>query len=132
MRSFGSTYSTVVNCSLLEIKQSSGSRFFFLPNQSDTVDNARENADIDIIENAVRHMDISEENSEMLQMYPDINLAPFTQKVNITNLNEHSFYIKIKNRLGQIFLITKHTLVWLLSKGTSKLSSDRMARVMAK
>lgn len=102
--------------------------FFSLLHQNDAVDSA----DIDAIENAVRHMDISEENVDILQIYPDINLAPFTQKIDITSLNGHSFYIKIRNRIGQTFLITKHTLVWLLSKGTSKLSSDRIARVMAK
>lgn len=94
------------------------------------------NADIDsidIIESAVQRIDLVDENSDdILRMYPDINLAEYRQKVDIESLNEHSFYIKVRNRIGRMFVVTKHTLVWLLSKTTTKLSSDRIRRVMAK
>jgi hypothetical protein len=72
------------------------------------------------------------ENTDQLRLFPDINLKEYEKKINPETLTERSLYIKIRNVLNEIYYVSKHTIVWLMSKTQSKLSSDRLRRVMAK
>lgn len=74
-----------------------------------------------------------QEDTDQLRLFSDINLKEYeNKKFNPETLTERSLYIKIRNVLNEIFYVSKHTIVWLLSKSQSKLSSDRLRRVMDK
>lgn len=72
----------------------------------------------------------------MLRMFPHINLKGLKEyqieKFEKNQITENCPYVKIENISGDIFYIAKKKLVWLLSNTTTKLSSDRLIRVMAK
>lgn len=74
----------------------------------------------------------AEQNNDMLRLYRDINLSGYSMKVLPEDVREDSLYIKVINAKEEVFVVKKHTLIWLLSKTTTKLSSDRLLRVMGK
>lgn len=88
-----------------------------------------ETQDQHLLHLSVGHED---EDSDRLKLFPDINLQEYKQKLNPDSIDELSAYIKIRNLLGNIYIISKHTIVWILSNTQSKLSSDRLRRVMGK
>lgn len=73
--------------------------------------------------------EIPETEKDRLKFYPEINLANYEQKVDPDSIKEEDEHVKVFT-LNKTFSITKHTLIWLLSKTTTKLSSDRLLRVM--
>lgn len=75
---------------------------------------------------------IRENEDDILQMFRNINLIQYSKKISLDMFGEDSLYVKVRNDQNEIFYVTKHTLVWLLTKSTSKLSSDRLIRVMAR
>lgn len=83
------------------------------------------NSDISEMENAG-------ENKDVLQLFTEVNLKQYSVKKNSENISETSPFVKVKNKNGEILCIKKHTLCWFLGNTTSKLSSDRLIRVMAK
>lgn len=74
----------------------------------------------------------TDENADMLEMFSDINLSAYNQKIRLEDYDENGPYIKVQNTKNQVFYVKKPVLIWLLSKSTSKLSSDRLQRVMRK
>lgn len=62
----------------------------------------------------------------------NMNLKLFAVKTDPNEIDENSKYVKVQNNNGEMLCIAKNTLCWLLGKSTSKLSSDRLVRVMAK
>lgn len=69
-------------------------------------------------------------DEDVLQLFPDVNFKPYAKKVD--HHSDTSSCVKVKQADGTILHIEKHTLCWLLSKTTTKLSSDRLVRVMSK
>lgn len=67
-----------------------------------------------------------------LQLFSDVNFKPYSIKIDSEFITETSQYVKIRNKDGEILCVKKHMLCWFLSSTTSKLSSDRLRRVMAK
>lgn len=84
----------------------------------------------------LRRLNINSETDDldMLKLYPDINLTEYEnkKKLNAELITENSPFVKVRNAQGREFYVSKHTLVWLLSKTTTKLSSDRVRRVMTR
>lgn len=72
-------------------------------------------------------------NTDVLQLFGNMNLKQYSEKnVNPVNVNQNSQYVKVKNGNGETVCVKKTTLCWLLEKSTTKLSSDRLIRSMAK
>lgn len=69
---------------------------------------------------------------DMLTLFKDVNLREYAIKLSPEGYNNCGLYVRVQNGKGQVFFVTKHTLVWLLSKTTTKLSSDRLIRVMTR
>lgn len=67
---------------------------------------------------------------DVLQRLRDVDLKPYAIKVDPNTVSETSPYVKVKNKNGELLCIEKHTLCWLLGKSTTKLSSNRLRRVM--
>lgn len=62
-------------------------------------------------------------------MFKNSNLKQYSErKVDQSKINENSLIVKVKNEKGNEFFLKKYILCWLLSKSTSKLSSDRIIR----
>lgn len=74
----------------------------------------------------------AEGNDDILQLFPDMNFNAISKKIDPNTVTETGPYVKIKNKKGEIVCVEKHTLCWYLSKSTTKLSSDRLIRVMTK
>lgn len=74
----------------------------------------------------------SESDKDVLQLFKTANLKQYSEKFDPQNVDEESAYVKVKNNDGKIVCLKKHTLCWFLTKTTSKLSSDRLLRSMAK
>jgi hypothetical protein len=75
----------------------------------------------------------NERDKDIVETFKNTNLKQYSEKnVNVDKLCETSSIVKIKNLNGEEFFIKKYILCWLLSKTTSKLSSDRLSRVMGK
>lgn len=76
----------------------------------------------------------SEDNvdQDILKLFSEISLNECKEKVDPEKINQKSQYVKVRNSKGELFCVKKHTLCWILSKSTSKLSSDRLIRVMSK
>lgn len=94
-----------------------------------------EKVQTDVESNLSRHIPETINRVEcdtVLQLFSDMNLKPFAKKVDSSSIDETSRYVKVRNNNGEILSVEKHTLCWLLGKSTSKLSSDRLIRVMAK
>lgn len=72
------------------------------------------------------------QDEDVLQLFSEMNFTQYAEKINPSTIDESSPYVKVKNRNGKLICIQKHTLCWLLSKSTTKLSSDRSIRVMTK
>lgn len=97
--------------------------------------------DIEALQECLNNIVINEDNSstatttennideDILQLFSDINLREYSEKINIDNIDENSIYIKVRNNEGKLFCVKKNTLCWILDKSTSKLSSDRLVRV---
>lgn len=87
----------------------------------------------DPIETVPQLNNVPDVDPDILQMFREINLSEYSCKnINMEEINEESVYVKVRNTKGEVFYVTKHILCWLLSKSTTKLSSDRLRRVMAK
>lgn len=71
-------------------------------------------------------------DQDLLKLFSEIKLSECNEKIEIDKANESSIYVKVRNQKGELYCVKKHTLCWLLSKSTSKLSSDRLVRVMSK
>lgn len=69
---------------------------------------------------------------DVLQLFKDINLREYSDKIKADNIDEKSIHVKVKNINGDLFCVKKNTLCWLLDKTTSKLSSDRLIKFMDK
>lgn len=74
----------------------------------------------------------AEEDNDVLQLFTEANLKQYSVDIDPKKINEKCPYVKIRNKDGEIFCIEKHKLCWFLTQTTSKLSSDRLIRVMAK
>lgn len=70
-------------------------------------------------------------DKELLQLFSDINLREYSHKKVSGKIDQKSQFVKVRNKKGEVFYVKKHTLCWLFGKSTSKLSSDRVLRVMA-
>lgn len=73
-----------------------------------------------------------EPNKDVLQLFKKANLKQYSEKIDPQNVDEESPFVKVKNNDGKIICMKKHTLCWFLTQTTSKLSSDRLVRSMAK
>lgn len=74
---------------------------------------------------------LNSENENMLRQFSSINLREYAVKLKETS-NNCGLLVKVRNDKHQVFFISKHTLIWLLSKTCTKLSSDRLKRVMTR
>lgn len=75
--------------------------------------------------------DVSTENNfdpDMLQLFKEIKLRQYSDKIKATEIDEESIYVKVKNVNGNLYCVKKNTLCWLLDKTTTKLSSDRLIK----
>lgn len=72
------------------------------------------------------------QSEHVLQLFSEINFKQYAKKIDASTINEESPYVKVQNKNGEILCIEKHTLCWLLGKSTTKLSSDRLIRVMTR
>lgn len=75
---------------------------------------------------------IATQDEDILQLFGGMDLTQYAEKIDPNSIDVSGPYVKVKNRNGKILCIQKHTLCWLLSKTTTKLSSDRTIRVMTK
>lgn len=71
-------------------------------------------------------------DQDLLKLFSEINLSECTEKIDPHQINETSQYVKVRNKKGKLYCVKKHTLCWILGKSTSRLSSDRLMRVMSK
>lgn len=75
----------------------------------------------------------SDVNKHILPHFNEINLSEYSnKKIRPEIITESSPYVRIENTKGEKFCVKKHSLCWLLSKSTSKLSSNRLIRVMTR
>lgn len=83
-----------------------------------------------IRENVLDISSAKENNSDpdVLQLFKEINLRLYSNKIKADNIDEKSIYVKVKNINGDLFCVKKNTLCWLLDKTTTKLSSDRLIK----
>lgn len=88
----------------------------------------------DIVENTEAVLLLNDHiDPDILQSFSEINLNDYSnKKINIDEITEKSVFVKVKNNKQEIFCVHKRLLCYLLSKSTTKLSSDRLRRVMAK
>lgn len=185
-RSFTSTYSTVVNCSVKEfirriskmqlqndISYSLSSEYEFprignirrsattsdgLPTLQQIIgciENCRKNASIDAVQLGLieqerlesfdyrckipphmlpplSELDSSEKQKEESAFFnftwSGVLLKNFASKFNDVSVPEHSAYVELEHPKKKI-IVKKSSLCWLLRRDTSRLSSDRLARV---
>lgn len=59
-------------------------------------------------------------------------LKEYSEKIDCHEIDEKSQYVKVKDSKGNILCLKKHDMNFVLSKTTSKLSSDRLRRVMSR
>lgn len=70
---------------------------------------------------------------DIVVMFKNSDLKQYNEReVDQSKVNDSSLIVKVKNENGAEFFLKKYILCWLLSKTTSKLSSDRIIRVMGK
>jgi hypothetical protein len=77
-------------------------------------------------------IDDNAQNVDTLRVFPEIDLTEYSKKIDANTVTANGLYVKVRNVFNEVFYVTKHTIVWLLSKTTTKLSSDRLRRVMAR
>lgn len=95
------------------------------------VESTQQNVDSNLIaDNSEPEGGTQSEN--ILQLFGDMNFKEFSKKIDPNTITETSPYVKVQNKKGEIICVEKHTLCWYLTKSTSKLSSERLLRVMAK
>lgn len=73
----------------------------------------------------------NDSDDDFLRMFSDINLREYSQKIEPNRMDQNSQFVKVRNTKEEIFYVKKNMLCWLFGKSTSKLSSDRLIRVMA-
>lgn len=72
-------------------------------------------------------------NKNIMRNFSDIDLKEYSNnKIKPEDITESSVYVKVENTNGEVFFVHKNKLCWLLSRTTSKLSSDRLIRVMSR
>lgn len=74
----------------------------------------------------------SSEDLDVLKLFSDLTLKEYSEKLDPHKIDEKSMYVKVKDNKGNILCLKKHDMSFVLSKTTSKLSSDRLRRVMSK
>lgn len=74
----------------------------------------------------------NEDMGEMLQLFGNLNLKEYSEKVKDANITTESQYVRIRDTFNQSLVVKKYSLCHILSKTTSKVSSDRLRRVMSK
>lgn len=81
-----------------------------------------------------RNISVSRQNNDfdadVLQLFPNINLRQYSDKIKANDIDEKSIYVKVKSIDGNLYCVKKNTLCWLLDKTTTKLSSDRLVKFM--
>lgn len=71
------------------------------------------------------------ENENVLKLFENVDLKRIAcKKVDTSRIKETDQYVKVQNPDGKILSVKKHTLCWFLQKPETKLSSDRLLRVM--
>lgn len=83
------------------------------------------------VEENSNHTDSS--NPNILKIFGDVNFRNYSAKnINPDTITPTSLYVKIESKDGEKYILNKHTLCWLMSQSTNRLSSDRLRRVMGK
>lgn len=72
------------------------------------------------------------QDDDVLHLFSEMNFTAYAAKIDPSTIDVSSPYVKVKNQNGKMLCVQKHILCWLLSKSTTKLSSDRIIRVMTK
>lgn len=71
-----------------------------------------------------------ENDSEILRLFENLKLNEYSDKIEPSQVDANSLYAVVRDSNGKRLCIKKHSLCWLMDKTTTKLSSDRLIRVM--
>lgn len=108
-----------LNCDVSNLSKGTGT------NQRNNLDESEQQANTCGVDDETNDPDI-------MPTFEDVRLNKYNlKKVNPAEIDANRIFVKVKNRQGEISCIFKQTLCWLLSTSTSKLSSDRLLRVMS-
>lgn len=69
------------------------------------------------------------EDEELLKLFINMNLSTYSKTLSPEQFDANRTYVKVRSN-EQILCVLKRDLVWVLSKTTPKISSDRLRRVM--